>query len=386
MRRFPGPARSIAAALSLLAACSSSTPGGPQPPDGGQTPILDASVVDAAVADQGPGSPDLAPQGIGPRCFPTIYDPNVPGPNYDQFKPTVGSHCFGTNHQAIQNIERVVFLGDSVTVGVPNLGLNLVGLGFPSGAGTPDKDFYRSKLADALATKFGLSKPSALWKAVNPQAGTSLLQSDGAFASCARWGGRNDDLLLPPQKQLEVCIPPNDRTKRTLIVFTSGGNDLANLTKEAIAGASRTKLDQLAAETVKNLEDAIVWIKTPGRFPNGVSVIYGNIYEFTDGTGDTSSCPAAQLAGFGSPPPDPAALTAVVSGIEEQYMRIAVQYGVDLIWMLEHFCGHGWKSDDASGRCYRGPNTPRYFDVSCTHPSTEGHQKIVDMFMAVVNE
>lgn len=34
--------------------------------------------------------------------------------DYLQFDPIIGSHCKGTNHQDIIDIERVVFLGDSV--------------------------------------------------------------------------------------------------------------------------------------------------------------------------------------------------------------------------------------------------------------------------------
>ncbi|NJK32083.1 MAG: hypothetical protein HC927_06510 [Deltaproteobacteria bacterium] len=42
-----------------------------------------------------------------------------PGPDYTGLDVIVGSHCLGTNHQDITDIERVVFLGDSVTVGTP---------------------------------------------------------------------------------------------------------------------------------------------------------------------------------------------------------------------------------------------------------------------------
>ena len=168
--------------------------------------------------------------------------------------------------------------------------------------------------------------------------------------------------------------------------MTSGSNDLASMTSNAIAGADGAALQTQADQIVADLEDAIVWIKTPGRFPNGVFVIYGNMYEFTDGTGDTASCPAAALAGFGTPPPDPETLADVVIGIQEEYMRIAVEQGVDMIWMLEHFCGHGWNNENTAARCYRGPNTPRWFDLSCTHPNEAGHIQLADMFLAVVQE
>ena len=323
---------------------------------------------------------------IGEICFPAINDPNAPGPDYDQWSPTVGSHCFGTNHQSISGVERVVFIGDSVTVGVPNFTVDLSSWGLPAGAGTPETAFYRNILSDMLAVQFGLDAPGAVWRLVDIINGVALQESDGDFASCAKWGARNDDILLPPQQQLEVCLPESERAKNTLVIMTSGGNDLANLTEGAIAGDTQVVLEAQATELVADLEDAVQWLKAPGRFPNGVHLIYGNMYEFTDGTGDTASCPAAALAGFGTPPPDPDMLADVVVGIQEEYMRIAVQNGVDMIWMLEHFCGHGWNNEDSNGRCYLGPSTPRWFDLSCTHPNEAGHQQLASMFMSVVNE
>jgi hypothetical protein len=59
---------------------------------------------------------------------------------------------------------------------------------------------------------------------------------------------------------------------------------------------------------------------------------------------------------------------------------------VDITWMYEQFCGHGWKSDSPAAPCYRGSGADRFFDASCFHPTTEGHQRLVEMFLAVVNE
>ena len=405
--------RSALVVLLLLPACSEPPPDAVVPDDDDVTGDDDDSTVaddddsgdddDSTVADDDDSAgddddsagddddsagddDDSATPSIGDLCFPAINDPAVPGPDYDQYAPTVGTHCLGTNHQAIAGIERVVFLGDSVTVGVPSLFLDLSDWGFPAGAGTPSEAFYRNLLADQLAVEFGLEAPGIVWRNADLLNGTAIEMESGDFASCAKWGARNDDVLLPPQQQLESCIPPAERSKNTLIIMTSGSNDLANMTSNAIAGATVAQLETQAAQIVQDFEDAIQWIKAPGRFPNGVSVIYGNMYEFTDGTGDTSSCPAAALAGFGTPPPDPDALATVVIGIQEEYMRIAVENGVDMIWMLEHFCGHGWANEDPSARCYLGPNTERWFDLSCTHPNEAGHQQLASMFMAVVQE
>lgn len=316
---------------------------------------------------------DSGPQGLGPLCFPEIWDPAVPGPDYDQFSPVPGSHCLGTNHQSIQGVERVVFVGDSVTVGTPP---------------TLDADFYRSRLTEALAAEFGLEVPGWPWPGVDWFSGTALAALDGGgdFASCAKWGARADDLLRD-NTQIEECLPEAERDKTTLVIMTVGGNDIASLTQAGAEGVPTADLWLQVQQWVQDMEDAVEWLVEPGRFPNGVYVIFSNNFEFTDATGDVESCKFASFGGFENTPwEDPTAQESLVVWAMEQYMRIAVETGTDLIWMLEHFCGHGYRRDDPAGRCYRGPDAELWFDLTCIHPNPAGHGEISDMFMAVVQE
>src|SRR3972149_5478262 len=85
-------------------------------------------------------SPPAAGRGIRERCFPDLGDAALGVPDYDQFRPVVGSHCAGTNHQDITDVERVVFLGDSITQGTPP---------------TPASGYYRNLLAESLRARFG---------------------------------------------------------------------------------------------------------------------------------------------------------------------------------------------------------------------------------------
>jgi lysophospholipase L1-like esterase len=305
------------------------------------------------------------------ECFADDFvHPLMNGPNYDQFSPVIGSHCMGTNHQDITGVERVVFLGDSITVGTP-----------PTLSG----DFYRSLVADQLAAKFGLSAPNLLWKSADPFNGTAVVQESGAFASCSKWGARTDDLLAGGD-QIADCFPPDKLDQRTLVVMTMGGNDLSSLTKAAIDGATTAELWAQVQGFVELQREAIAWLTTPGRFPNGVFVVFSNNYEFTDGTGDVQSCDVSGLAGFDQPVPSPAELSALVVWANEQYLSIAVDNGVDMIFLLEDFCGHGFNADDPDAPCYRGPGNENWFDLTCIHPNPTGHQHVADMFMAVVNE
>lgn len=295
-------------------------------------------------------------------------------PDYDQYAPTIGSHCVGTNHQDITGVERVVFLGDSVTVG---------------SRPTLPQDAYRARLADQLRDHFGLSYgdglSETLWKAPNPLSGEVVQQTAGDFSSCARWGARNDD-LAPPGNQLEDCFPDPAREDVTLVVMTSGGNDVSSLAQDAIDGVPMEELWATTEQFVQLERDALEWILAPGRFPNGVYVVYANIYEFTDGTGNVETCDVSGLAGFDQPVPNPMELTDLILYANEQYMQMAVEHGVDMLFLLETFCGHGFANDDPTSPCYRGPDTPRWFDLTCIHPNPTGHGVIADNFMSIVLE
>ncbi len=280
-------------------------------------------------------------------CWAHKVDPNNPGPEYDQFNPVIGSHCMGTNHQDIDGIEKVVFLGDSVTAGTPP---------------TLVSQFYRSILTGLLEDQFG----------------------ELEVVNKAEWGARTDDLLLPSKQQIIEAFPTLPEPKRTLVVMTVGGNDFFKMAETANAGGTPDEIMQMAEEMVQLFEDAIHWfVDDPTKFPNGVFVMFANVFEYTDATGNMSACPSCLVVGLCGDWPEGRAPAIYMN---ENYMRIAVETRTDMIFMLENFCGHGWESDNPEGQCYLGPDTPRWIDITCIHPTPEGHQAIADMFWAVVNE
>jgi hypothetical protein len=365
--------------------------------DSGSVSDLAPQVDSISVLDEGMmldvGSllPDEGPSQslIGPTCFAEIYDPANPGPDYDQFQPLPANHCLGTNHQEIVGVEQVVFLGDSVTVGTPNLAHAL---------SLDNGHFYRNLTAEWLANRFSLDKGSmwdwGLWKAYDYISGKGSKQVSGDFKNCAKWGARTDDFLKGGH-QFAACFPNGGSPKRTLVIFTMGGNDISSITD---SGGTASAQDvaagypdewAIAESAIQDLREAIAWLKDPERFPKGSYVIFANPFEFTDATGEVASCPAAGLAGMQAWA-DPSAQEDIVVWMLEQYMQISVEHQVDLIWLLEHFCGHGYKatgpSADPNNRCYRGPNTQLYFDETCIHPNDPGHAALFGMFKAVVEE
>jgi lysophospholipase L1-like esterase len=360
---------------------------GPQDVDAGDvdagSPELDAG-VDAGAGDAGvdagldagvdAGAPDAGR--TARDCFATEYlnPTDGGGPDYDQFHPVVGSHCRGTNHQAITGVQRVVFLGDSVTVGTPPTNLN-------------PANVYRALLSQRLATLFSLPPPGTGWGGANPFSGLALPAESGAFSSCSEWGAHTSD-LPGSGKQVESCFPSNKRNLRTLVVMTMGGNDVSTLTKEGGGTMPQKTIPQLRADAqvvVDKLREAIVWMKNPANVPGGVDVVFSNNYEFTDGTGNVASCSSASLSGI-EPWQDRQAQKELVVWLEEQYLKVAVDTQTDMIFMLESFCGHGYERNNPAALCYRGPNQALWFDATCIHPSDVGHAALADLFYRTIAE
>ena len=312
-------------------------------------PTADSAPTDSAPTDAGPSdaspSADLGPHPTAAACFAAGRPPGFVqlGPDHDALGAVMGHHCRGTDHQSIEGVERVVFLGDSVTAGTPP---------------TARADWYRSRLGAALTERFG---------------------PDLVVDTCAKFGARTDD-FLEGKNEIGECFPEGGDARRTLVVFTIGGNDIAKWAQERYP-LDRAMAEAEAAATL--LDDAVAWLKDPARFPNGSYVVYANPYEYTDGTGDLSSCPLATAAGLsgnwieGAP---------AILRLAERFTEIAVRHQVDVVFGLETFCGHGYRRDDADGPCYLGPEAELWFDPTCIHPNTAGHRSFADFFLAVVDE
>jgi len=283
------------------------------------------------------------------KCFSGLGDEAAGMPVYDPASPVIGRHCSGTDHQDIDGVQKVVFVGDSITAGTPP---------------TEADDYYRAVLTGMLEERFGPLE----------------------VADCSAWGARTDDLLLDPHKQLLTCLPaPQD--KNTLIVMTMGGNDMMALLEDIAEGASAEAIQADVDRYAGLLDDAIAWVRAEEatRFPAGVSVVFANVYEFTDATGDVHSCAVAEAIGFPQPTAEQATLLrSAYLSINEQYMQTATRYGADMIFLLEQFCGHGFYAGDADNECFRGADAEVWFDGTCIHPNPDGHEQIAKMFYDVI--
>ena len=318
--------------MTLLAACD---PGG----------------VEDASAPAVPSDADWAALTVREKCFSELGDEAAVLPVYDAFEPVVGRHCSGTDHQDIDGIQKVVFVGDSITAGTPP---------------TEPDDYYRVVLTEMLEARFGPLE----------------------VADCSAWGARTDDLLLDPHQQLRDCLPET-QDKHTLILMTVGGNDMMSVLSKIVDGAPEEQVQDAVDCAAGLLDDAIAWVRAEeaSRFPAGVSVVFANVYEFTDATADVHACDVAEAFGFPQPDEEQAVvLRDAYRDINEQYMQTATRHGVDMLFLLENFCGHGFYAGDPGNECFRGEEAERWFDATCIHPNPEGHAQIAQMFYDVVAE
>jgi lysophospholipase L1-like esterase len=305
---------------------------------------VDGSGIDSGGMDGGAVDGSVLDGGNDAACLRQGFvNANAPIPDYTPFRPTINSTCTGTDHQDVKGITKVVFLGDSITVGTPP---------------TLPTQSYASLLTAKLKGVFG---------------------ANVEFASCAKFGARSVD-FLGGGKQFAQCFPSGVESKKTLIVLTVGGNDIGQWAKDGLSAAEATAK---ADTSVTRLREGILWLKDPAHFPNGSYVAFGNPYEYTDGTGRVTSCLAAVASGFTRDWPQGA---PVVSHFLEGYMKVAVETRTDVMFLFEQFCGHGYVSDSPAAPCYRGPNTQVLFDVTCYHPNNAGHVKIADAFFDVITK
>jgi lysophospholipase L1-like esterase len=317
--------------------------------DGGAGSSSPAGRISSGRGDGGAGADAGADAGgatIRARCFPGVGDGAKGLPNYDQFSPTVPSHCAGTGHQSFDSIQKVVFLGDSITAGTPP---------------TAERDYYRLRLTRALEARYGALESK--W--------------------CAAWGATTERLLGSDRPQIPTCFPSIE-TKRVLVIMTVGGNDMVDVAHGALLGepmsASLARVDRIVAR----LREAIDWFATnANRFQNGVRIVFANVYEYTDATGDLPICAVARVIG-GLTRAWPDGRLAYLR-LSEGYMKIAVETRTDMVFLLETFCGHGYKSDDPANECYRGAGAERWIDLTCIHPTPVGHGRIAELFMSVVS-
>jgi len=326
------------------------------------------------------GTTDTAPTDTAPpplACFEDLQSPV----DYAISGAVLNSTCTGTNHQDISGIERVVFVGDSITAGAP-LPEDWTSLDLAE-----TEEWYRNRLATELASRWGLEAPDWFWQNVDLTSGESLSKLSGDFANCSKWGARTDD-LHKDNDQLADCIPEDTRDQHNLVIMTIGGNDLYSLLTDVKDVVDQETIRAEWQEGIDDLAAAVHWlVDDPATFPGGMDVIVANIFDITDsdGAADIADCEGAQLLGLDDALKQPFTQELVLHW-QQSLLQLSVETGIDVAFMGENFCGHGYNWDDVGGRCYRDGDTRLFLDATCEHPSPDGHAAIEGLMLGVIDE
>ena len=146
------------------------------------------------------------------------------------------------------------------------------------------------------------------------------------FSSCARLGARTSE-LHDRSTQLQSCFTEDLWDQDLLVIMTMGGNDLSTITQDIIEGQSQESIWRLAERAVDNLDQG--YLAARAALPGRLQLVFSNLYEFTDGTGDAAACPMAEVFDLNVDVDDPF-LEEIIIWLESEYFELAKRYDFDM--------------------------------------------------------
>ncbi len=240
---------------------------------------------------------------------------------------------------------RLVLLGDSITAGV--------------GA---DKDAWA--YAALLQENDGKK-----WRAYDDVDLESTLPAIPEVIDVSRSGATTDTLLAQQIPALDAQLGDAPVEGSTLVVFTVGGND-AVMALNPLSNAEEV-IDGILA----NFEAIFEALTSSDRFAGPVYVYATNVYEPTDGAGQTDKC----FYGVN--------FSDKLSELERANQELAAMsatYGVNIVDLRGHFLGHGFNNKDDSLDGHNAADPSRWFSSDCIHPNDRGHHEIRRLFHAAI--
>lgn len=336
----------VLAAVALVGGCDGGQNGDDDadavtdaPAEGTADAEADAEATPDATPDEAPDAvpdetPDETPDVVPDEAGDAVPD-GIPDGVSDVPDGEAGvADRLGTNNQDITGVERVIFLGDSITA-TPYL-----------------TQPWSDRIRPSLRTQFG---------------------DTVEILNYAVGGARTEHV-----RDEQIPRIDTSSTKKTLVMFTIGGNDALQVIGEDVAAS----LAHMTAK-IENLRDILEWLADPAHFPGGVYVVFANLYDPTDGEGDFTHC------GIGAAYSDWPAVDELATTVNGWYRDLADEFGFDVLDAHELFLGHGWNSNDAASPYYCHACDPacpcaRWLDFTCIHPNSDGHTALADFFFQIV--
>ncbi len=240
----------------------------------------------------------------------------------------------------------VVFMGDSIT----------------NGAGAPEGFEY----VDLLFSNDDTAHPD--------YAGVDLLDwypdLEGVDVSIS--GATSSTMLdseIPALTDWLATEHPNGLAGPALVVVTIGGNDLQQGLLPWVAA------QPVVDEALEHLEDALDVLQDPTWFPHGSSIVVANVYEPSDGVGQSPCFFGVNYANK-------------LSFLDQYNTRLhdlGVARGFAVVDLRGNFLGHGAHHDDPANAHYDAADPTRWFAPDCIHPNTRGHHELRRLMLGAID-
>ena len=244
---------------------------------------------------------------------------------------------------APDDVRRVVFMGDSVTLGT-----------------LPDNDGFPS-YAELLE-----SNDETMWPG-----GDDLEEVWGNLQvlNLATVGALASELHTEQIPTLHSTLNDMSLEGGTLVFITIGGNDMENV--DSVVGIGAETADVVGAELAVVAEH----FQNPAHFPDGAWVFVGNTYD-PSGEGDKAGdCYEGLTATF---------MDEELSGYNDRLLDWAQDANFALVDFYGHFRQHGYGDLDPEATAPLDPNPPHWF-ATCSQPNARGHHEIRSLFWDVVH-
>jgi lysophospholipase L1-like esterase len=288
-----------------------------------------------------------APEDITPNDDTDDTD-DTDAPTGDNPDPDVNSYIPAGYRP--ENPQRLIFLGDSITRG--------------DGA-SPSSQKYASLLESNL---------DSAWPDHGDHDLETLFPSIEEVLDLSKGGATTKTMVNSQLPSLNNQIN-GSADGETIVVMTIGGNDMQAAIPAVLFGGD-AKADEAIEEMVGHFNTIADFFDDSERFPDGVYVYLGNVYEPTDGEGYWQSC----FVGLD--------ISSTMDNLDDANQAIrdfAEDRGVAMIDMAGHFKGHGFYHDDAQNPYFEEGDQTLWFANDCIHPNNRGHHEIRRLFFDTID-
>jgi lysophospholipase L1-like esterase len=239
-------------------------------------------------------------------------------------------------------------------------------------------------LGDSITGGWGASEPELTYKALL-QANQDATWPSSAEEDLERFGdvevldfsigGATTQTLRDGQlRALEAHLEQNGRAGRTQVFATIGGNDIQVALFGVLTGGQEVA-DQVPSDIEGRMDEIMAYLTDPARFPDGVHVLFTNVYDPTDDVGQADLCFGGLDVGFMREP---------LLETNRRLRQAAERHGVGMIDLYGLFQGHGMYADDPANPHYVEEDPTLWYTLDCIHPNDRGHHELRRHFMAAL--